>query len=59
MERNNSGLININVNHLESQQVILHIISERGFCEAGDGDECKVMKNEGMNIEDLTGFGNL
>ncbi|MBP9221112.1 MAG: T9SS type A sorting domain-containing protein [Chitinophagales bacterium] len=30
MERNNSGLININVNHLESQQVILHIISERG-----------------------------
>ncbi len=30
MERNNSGSININLNYLESQQLILHIISEKG-----------------------------
>ncbi len=30
MERNNSGSININLNYLESQQLILHIISEQG-----------------------------
>lgn len=30
MKRNNSGVIHINLNHLESQQLILHIISEQG-----------------------------